>query len=191
VTIEGSESVGPEGVADTNAINGVNGAAGVAVGPVAPESTSHSSVGFTISTTGYAISHRFQEILTPLALEPRDFSLLRAVGLAEGLSQQALAERLQIPASRLVAFIDQLAQRGLIERRQNSSDRRVRALHLTTEGHELLKRAFALAVEHERNLSAGLSQQEREQLLDLLGRVGVQLGLTAGVHTAHSALTRR
>jgi DNA-binding MarR family transcriptional regulator len=156
---------------------------------VPAESTSYSSVGFTISTTGYAISHRFQEILAPLALEPRDFSLLRAVGLAEGLSQQALAERLQIPASRLVAFIDQLAQRGLIERRQNSSDRRVRALHLTTEGHQLLKRAFALAVEHERNLSSGLTQQEREQLLELLGRVGAQLGLAAGVHTAHSALT--
>jgi DNA-binding MarR family transcriptional regulator len=150
---------------------------------------SQGSVGFMISTTGYAIGSRFREILAPLQLEPRDFSLLRAVDLAEGLSQQALAERLQIPASRLVAFIDALAQRGLIERRQNPSDRRVRALHLTTEGRELLRRAFALAIEHERRICADLGADEREQLLGLLGRVGAQLGLAGGVHAAHAALT--
>jgi DNA-binding MarR family transcriptional regulator len=147
------------------------------------------SVGFTISTTGYAIGSRFSEILAPLSLEPRDFSLLRAVGLAEGLSQQALGERLQIPASRLVGFIDALEQRGLVQRRQNPQDRRVRAIYLTAAGNDLLGNAFALAVEHERNLSADLSEAEREQLLDLLGRVGAQLGLTVGGHVAHSALT--
>jgi DNA-binding MarR family transcriptional regulator len=147
------------------------------------------SLGFTISTTGFAISHRFSELLAPLELEPRDFSLLRAVGLAAGLSQQTLAERLQIPAPRLVAFIDSLEQRGLIERRQNPADRRVRALHLTAAGQVLLERAFELASEHERNICSGLDEQQRLQLLDLLDRVGAQLGLDAGLHTAHSALT--
>jgi DNA-binding MarR family transcriptional regulator len=149
------------------------------------------SVGFTISSTGYAIAHGFQEVLAPLKLEPRDFSLLRAVGLAEGLSQQALGERLKIPASRLVAFIDVLEQRGLIERRQKPSDRRVRALYLTEEGQQLLSSAFALAVEHERRLCGGLSEQERRQLLELLARVAEQLGLPAGAHTAHSSLVGR
>lgn len=144
------------------------------------------SVGFTISTTGYAVSRRFAEILSPLELEPREFALLRAVGASEGESQQAIGERLQIPPSRMVAFVDGLEQRGLLERRLNPEDRRTRALHLTAAGSELLERAFAVAVAHERDLCADLSDEDREQLIALLQRVGARLGLPPGVHAAHA-----
>jgi DNA-binding MarR family transcriptional regulator len=146
------------------------------------------SIGFTISSTGYAVARRFKAILAPLELEPREFALLRAVAASEGQSQHAVGARLQIPPSRMVAFIDALEQRGLLERRQNPSDRRTRALYLTDAGHDLLTRAFALAVEHERDLCADLSADEREQLLALLQRVGTRLGLPPGAHAAHSAL---
>ena len=88
----------------------------------------------------------FREILAPLELEPREFALLRAVAAAEGQSQQAIGERLQIPPSRMVAFVDALEERSLLERRHNPHDRRTRELHLTDAGRELLERAFALAV---------------------------------------------
>jgi DNA-binding MarR family transcriptional regulator len=156
--------------------------------PSADSSPPFRSVGFTISTIGYAVSRRFHEALKPLALEPRDFALLRAVGASEGQSQQAIGERLQIPASRMVAFVDALEARGLIERRHNPDDRRTRALHLTAAGHELLARAFALALGFEQGLCAGLSDAERDQLLELLQRVAEQLGLPTGVHAAHAAL---
>jgi DNA-binding MarR family transcriptional regulator len=142
------------------------------------------SVGFMISTCGYAISRRFRQILAPLELEPREFALLRTVAAREGQSQQAIGERLAIPASRMVAFVDALEARGLLERRQNLHDRRARALHLTKAGRNLLGRAFALAAGHERDVCAELSDVEREQLLDLLGRVGERLGLPPGVHAA-------
>jgi DNA-binding MarR family transcriptional regulator len=148
------------------------------------------SVGFTISTTGYAISRRFRELLAPLGLEPRDFALLRGVAASEGVSQQAIGERMGVAASRMVAFVDGLEQRGLLERRQNPDDRRARALYLTPAGQELLGRAFAVAVEHEQRLCSELSAAEREQLLELLGRVGAQVGIPRGVHVGmgHSAL---
>jgi len=148
----------------------------------------HRSVGFTVSTIGYAVSRRFREILAPLELEPREFALLRAVSASEGESQQAIGGRLEIPPSRMVAFVDALEARGLLERRLNPGDRRTRELHLTDAGRELLGRAFALAVDHERDLCADLSAKEREQLLDLLQRVGERLGLAPGVHAAHAAL---
>jgi DNA-binding MarR family transcriptional regulator len=144
------------------------------------------SVGFTLSSIGYAVARRFREILAPLELEPREFALLRAVGAAEGQTQQAIGGRLQIPPSRMVAFVDALEARGLLERRLNPEDRRTRALHLTDAGRDLLERAFALAAAHERDLCAGLSAAEREQLLDLLQRVGARLSLPPGVHAAHA-----
>jgi DNA-binding MarR family transcriptional regulator len=148
------------------------------------------SVGFTISTTGYAIARRFRELLAPLGLEPREFALLRGLAGSPGVSQQALGERLNVAASRMVAFIDTLEQRGLLERRQNPQDRRARALFLTDAGRELLDRAFQVAVEHERSLSHELTGPEREQLLELLARVGARVGIPRGVHVGmgHSAL---
>ncbi|MGI8920418.1 MAG: MarR family winged helix-turn-helix transcriptional regulator [Solirubrobacteraceae bacterium] len=138
------------------------------------------SVGFTISATGYAIARTFKEILAPLQLEPREFSLLRAVGAAEGQSQQTIGERLQIPSSRMVAFVDALEARGLLQRRQNPDDRRARALFLTEDGHELLERSFTAAAGHELNLTGELSPEERDQLLALLEKVGNRLGLAGG-----------
>jgi DNA-binding MarR family transcriptional regulator len=144
------------------------------------------SVGFTISSLGYEIARRFREMLEPLGLEPREFALLRSIGAEEGLSQQAIGARLRIAPSRMVAFVDALEARGLVERRLNAEDRRTRALHLTDAGRDLIGRAVAVAAGHERALCDGLSADEREQLLALLRRVGLALDVPAGVHTAHS-----
>jgi DNA-binding MarR family transcriptional regulator len=142
------------------------------------------SVGFTISSLGYAVSSRFVQTLAPLGLEPREFALMRAVSVAEGQTQQAIAAGLHVPASRMVALVDALEARGLIERRHNPRDRRARELYLTPSGVELLDGAFARAAALELELCAGMGEDEREQLLDLLQRVGASLGIPAGVHAA-------
>jgi DNA-binding MarR family transcriptional regulator len=162
------------------------------VAPTPASSVPFHSVGFNLSTIGYTVARRFREILAPIDLEPREFALLRAVAGAEGQSQQAIGERLQIPASRMVAFVDALERRELLQRRHNPEDRRTRALHLTDTGRQLLERAFVLAVAHERDLCADLDESEREHLLALLQRVGARLGLEPGVHAAHghSVLTQ-
>jgi DNA-binding MarR family transcriptional regulator len=148
------------------------------------------SVGFTISTTGYAIARRFRELLAPLGLEPRDFALMRTVARSPGVTQQAIGESMGVKPSRMVAFVDALEQRGLLERRQNPHDRRARELFLTEQGRDVLERAFAIAVSHEQLLSSDLNEDEREQLLELLARVGSHLGIPRGVHAGmgHSAM---
>lgn len=166
------------------------GQAEEAFAPTPDSTVPFRSVGFTVSTIGYAVAERFREILAPVELEPREFALLRSVQANEGRSQQAVGERLRIPASRMVAFVDALEARGLLERRHNPDDRRTRELHLTDNGRELLARAFSEAVAHEHDICADLSAEERERLLDLLGKVSARLGLAPGVHSAmaHSRL---
>jgi DNA-binding MarR family transcriptional regulator len=107
--------------------------------------------------------------------------LLHSVATTEGVTQQAIAERMRVPASRMVAFVDSLEQRGLLERRPNPDDRRARALFLTHEGRELLRRAFAVPIEQEQLLTRDLSDHERSQLLNLLSRVGMQVGVAPGI----------
>jgi DNA-binding MarR family transcriptional regulator len=142
------------------------------------------SVGFMLSTLGHAVSRLFIHALEPLELHPREFAVLRAVKANDGQSQQTLAERLRIPPSRMVAIVDELESRGLIERRPDPHDRRVRALYVTTSGQTLLQDAFNLVVQHERAISKVLTVNERAELLALLNRIAGHLGLATDVHSA-------
>ena len=140
------------------------------------------SVGFLISQLGFFSSKRFSEALEPVGIGPREFLLLRFVAASAGQSQQALAERLGVPASRMVALVDDLEDQGLVERRPDPDDRRVRGLHLTKEGSETLARAAQVAIEYEQKLCSPLEADERDELIDLLQKV--QEGQTdlRGVH---------
>jgi DNA-binding MarR family transcriptional regulator len=137
-----------------------------------------------LSTLGYTVSRRFHDVLVPLQLEPSEFAVLRSVGVGEGQSQQALAEHLHISPSHMVAIVDELEQRELVERRAHSGDRRVRTLHLTRAGEKLLGEAFELAKQYEKLITKELGAAERSQLLDLLDRVADGLELKPGAHAA-------
>ena len=140
------------------------------------------SVGFLLSQLGTANARRFREVLAPLELEPRQFAVLRYVALAEGQSQQALGESLQIAPSQMVALVDELEQRRLLQRKPHPGDRRVRALHLTANGRKALAAAIRLAGEHEARVCSPLRPGERESLLDMLQRIAAAQGLHPGVH---------
>ena len=142
------------------------------------------SVAFMLSSLGYTISRRFHELLRPLELEPGEFALLRAVAASEGESQNALAERLHISPSWMVAIVDQLEKRELLERRPHASDRRVRNLHLTAAGKKLLRRAERQARQFDRQVTGSLDEREVVQLLELLDRVAAGLELEPGAHAA-------
>ena len=147
------------------------------------------SAAFLLSSLGFTVSRRFHEVLGPLKLEPGEFALLRAVSAGDGEPQNALAERLHISPSWMVAIVDELERRGLLERRPHARDRRVRNLHLTADGKKLLRQAERRAREFDRQVASPLSEIERLQLLDLLQRVASGLDLPPGA--AHAALRDR
>lgn len=141
-------------------------------------------IAFMLSTLGYAVSRAFHRVLAPLDLEPSEFAVLRAVGFNGGQSQKALASGLRISPSRMVAIVDTLEARALLDRRAHAHDRRVHTLHLTASGQTLLEQAIRLATQHEQRISDSLSDTERTQLLDLLDRVANALDLPPGAHAA-------
>jgi DNA-binding MarR family transcriptional regulator len=142
------------------------------------------SVAFMLSSLGYRVSRHFHELLGPLELEPGEFALMRAVAASAGESQNALAERLHISPSWMVAIVDQLEKRQLLERKPHARDRRVRNLHLTTAGRKLLKRAEQQAVQFDQRVTESLDEKELRQLLSLLDRIAVSLEFKPGAHAA-------
>jgi DNA-binding MarR family transcriptional regulator len=142
------------------------------------------SVAFMLSSLGYAISRGFHQVLGPLELEPGEFALLRAVAASDGESQNALAERLHISPSWMVAIVDDLELRGLLERKPHARDRRVRNLYLTAVGKKLLRRAERQAQTFDQKVSSPLGETELLQLLELLDRIAAGLELQPGAHAA-------
>jgi DNA-binding MarR family transcriptional regulator len=140
------------------------------------------SVGFLISQLGFFSSRGFMEALEPVGIGPREFLLMRFVDSSQGQSQQALAERLGVPASRMVALVDHLEDAGLVERRPDPEDRRVRGLYLTRKGRAALERAGKIAIDYETRLCAGMTREEREQLIDLLQKLQASQTHLRGVH---------
>ena len=140
------------------------------------------SVGFLISQLGFFSSKGFMGALEPLGIGPREFLLMRFVAATDGQSQQALAERLGVPPSRMVAMVDHLEEAGLVERRPDPEDRRVRALHLTRKGRGVLDKASKIAIDYETRLCAGINREEREQLIDLLQKLQESQTHLRGVH---------
>jgi DNA-binding MarR family transcriptional regulator len=143
---------------------------------------------FLLSQVGAHSSFRFAERLAPLKLTPAHVGILRMIEQADGLSQQALGEKLGIFASRLVGLIDELSSRGYVERRDSPIDRRSYALYLTKGGHAVLRQVARVAREHQDALCAALAPSERAQLADLLRKIVAEQGLTPGVHPGYRKL---
>jgi DNA-binding MarR family transcriptional regulator len=149
------------------------------------------SPAFLLAQVGGHAAAKFAERLSVLGLTPPHAGILGTIDQSEGLSQQALCERLRVMPSRLVTLVDELEQRELVERRDKPDDRRTYALHLTENGRNVLKAIGRVAREHQEALCAALTGEEREQLGRLLRRIADQQGLTPGVHPGFSRLGRK
>ncbi|HEX8917852.1 MAG TPA: MarR family transcriptional regulator [Chloroflexota bacterium] len=134
-------------------------------------------VAFLLVQLGFRAARRFGERLAPLGLEQRHAGLLRAVAIHEGQSQQDLGDALGIPKSRMVWLVDDLEQRGLVERQRNASDRRAYALHLTPDGRRRVAEVRTIIQEHEREITAGLQPAERKALAELLRKIAAHQGV--------------
>src|SRR4051794_41351666 len=75
------------------------------------------NLAFLLSQVGIHASARFAARLAEADLSPPLFRVLNLVDAAEGRSQQEIAKAVQAPPSRMVGFVDELEQRGLVERR--------------------------------------------------------------------------
>lgn len=86
------------------------------------------------------------------------YVVLSRLGDEPPRTQAALAESIGADKTRIIGVLDDLQERGLIDRRPDPADRRARLLSITPAGHRLHAR-----VQHE-------IQRAEEQLLGRLAR---------------------
>jgi DNA-binding MarR family transcriptional regulator len=148
-------------------------------------------VAFLLAQLGSHAASAFADRLSPLDLRPPEAGVLGRLARSPGESQRALADALGMHAPRLVALIDELEGRGLVERRRDPRDRRNYAISLTDAGRETVLEIAAVAKQHEQAMTAALHDEERAQLASLLRRIADEQALTPGVHPGFRRLGQR
>jgi DNA-binding MarR family transcriptional regulator len=143
---------------------------------------------FLLAQVGAHAAAKFAEKLGVLQLTPPDAGILRLLRKSPGISQQELSSLLQIHPSRLVAILDTLEKRELVERKLNPQDRRLYSLYLTEAGVLTLERIGQVAREHQDAFLSSISGEERRILAEILQRIADAHGLTRGVHPGYKRM---
>jgi DNA-binding MarR family transcriptional regulator len=147
-------------------------------------------VAFLLSQLGHRSACVFADLIASIDLTPPHSGILRAIAAEPGRSQQALSGQLGLLPSRVVAYVDELEDRGYVERRRNPHDRRLHALYLTGSGKKVMTKIGELARQHERLMTAGLDTSQRDTLRQLLTTIAQRQGLTPHVHPGYRTLGR-
>lgn len=110
---------------------------------------------------------RFPAVAHELGLSPQQLGVLRMLAKGGEVPMRAMAGHLFCDPSNVTGIVDRLETRGLIERRPDPADRRVKLLGITGEGRKLLAEAHRLLLTPPAGL-AKLTRAEQRALRDLL-----------------------
>ena len=124
--------------------------------------------------TTVRLERRLEQALDVHGLSIAQFDILATLGLAQGITQQELAERLLVTKGNICGMIDRMEANGWVERRPDPGDRRVNRLFLTRRGKHRLAQAMPSQQELAQKILGALTPPELQTLHDLLHRLDEQ-----------------
>lgn len=136
------------------------------------------------SRLGYLLKHAYLRLteessraLAPYGIDGRELAVLAVLDTHAGLSQLEAAGKLGIDRTTMVALVDALEEKELVERRRSPQDRRKNIVQLTPTGRERLDDAESARQEMERRFLAPLSSADATRLVRTLqSLVGAPMG---------------
>ena len=128
-------------------------------------------IGFNLRCAQLTLFQHFNRSVGREGISAAQFGALLLIEANPDISQSAVAEALRFDRSTLVQIIDRLEGRGLVVRNVSPTDRRSHALRLTDEGVSELEMLKDLALQHEADVTAELSEAEQTQLISLLAKL--------------------
>ncbi len=100
--------------------------------------------------------------------------------LVPGIKQTDLAARMSISGPTLVRILDGLAAQGMIERRDDPQDRRVKEIHLTPEAEPVVQRISEEVRAIRDAVLDGVSEDEMRYCLGILARIRARVQAMRG-----------
>lgn len=129
------------------------------------------STSFLLKRVGFAVKERMMEAFEDTGLSMYDHAILALLDEESRETQAQIADALGYDRSHLVGVLDELEERGLIERRRDSVDRRRHLVNMTPEGEKALARLREVVARVDDEYLSPLDAAERKTLKKLLARV--------------------
>jgi DNA-binding MarR family transcriptional regulator len=133
-----------------------------------------SSTSFLLKRLGFAAKDKAMEAYERSGLHPYHHAVLAVLDEGSRETQGAIADALGYDRGQLVGLLDELEDRGLVERRRDPADRRRHIVRLTPAGKRALAKLRALARQLDDDFLASLDEDERARLHALLLRLAQQ-----------------
>jgi DNA-binding MarR family transcriptional regulator len=133
-----------------------------------------SSTSFLLKRLGFAAKDKAMEAYERSGLHPYHHAVLAVLDEGSRETQGAIADALGYDRGQLVGLLDELEDRGLVERRRDPADRRRHIVRLNPAGKRALAKLRALARQLDDEFLASLDEDERAQLHALLLRLAQQ-----------------
>ena len=111
------------------------------------------------------------DVLAPYGLSFGAFTILWVLWIWDDMETSALAQECNLAKGTLTGMLNTLEKRSLIERHRLDSDLRRMMVSLTDEGEAIISDLYPKFNQFEGEMSAGISDEEKVQLADLLRRV--------------------
>ena len=108
--------------------------------------------------------HRPDQVPAGFSISLSEMFALMVLEAGAPMSQQVLAEHLQLEQSTVSRLIKHLEQRGWVKRVRDLHDTRMFRLHLSDKGHEAAARLVKSLTERHERLLAALKPDEQEAL---------------------------
>lgn len=141
-------------------------------------------VGFLLTRCGTAAVRSVNRAMAPLGLRARHYAALCLAAEGGGIGQRAIGGLLTLDPSVVVSLVDDLEQRGLVERATHQDDRRTRIVRITVAGSAVLAEGRRAADHVQAGLLGDLPEDEAERLRRLLCRVLANVGAAEFNETA-------
>jgi DNA-binding MarR family transcriptional regulator len=139
-------------------------------GPVPDPAASH-RLGYLLKHANLRFGQLTTTALAPLGLAPREWAALNCLDEQHGLSQREVAQLLGVDRTTMVALVDELQTKDLVERRPQPGDRRKNIVRLTRKGRDLMRRGARVIDECEQRFLSALSEADAERLKKALDAV--------------------
>jgi DNA-binding MarR family transcriptional regulator len=128
-------------------------------------------LGFHVRLAQVAFYRDYVVAMKDLDLTQKQYAVLVLVAANPGVSQIDLAAALGVDRATMMAIVDRLQNRDLLQRVPSKIDRRRQELYLTAAGEQARAQAEAICDAHERPFLERFSPEELETLFGLLKRL--------------------
>lgn len=136
--------------------------------PAAPaESVLGENLAFLLIRAGAQAAAQDTRALAKHGLKVRQYAVL-STACTEPRTQKELSDFLMLNPSQVVALVDALEERGLVERVAAPADRRSKVVVGTARGRRLFDKAHLKVARTHESLLAGLDPVERERFLAVI-----------------------